>query len=50
MAGCSQSYPLRLDALGVEIYLLDGEGKDALKQHNNYSASVSGATNLGIGQ
>ena len=39
-----------LKACGVEICLLDGEEKDALKQHDIYSAIVSLFTNLGIGK
>ena len=39
-----------LEACGVEICLLDGEEKDALKQHDSYSAIISLFTNLGIGK
>tara|TARA_B110000902_G_C13965331_1_gene459051 strand:+ start:374 stop:556 length:183 start_codon:yes stop_codon:yes gene_type:complete len=39
-----------LEACGLKICLLDGEEKDALKQHDSYSAIVSLFTNLGIGK
>ena len=39
-----------LEVFGLEICLLDGEEKDALKQHDSYSAIVSLFTNLGIGK
>ncbi|MEH6552402.1 MAG: hypothetical protein V7744_20700 [Pseudomonadales bacterium] len=39
-----------LEVCDVEICLLDSEEKDALKQHESYSAIVSMLTNLGIGK
>jgi hypothetical protein len=39
-----------LEVFGLEICLLDGEEKDALKQHDSYLATVSIFTNLGIGK
>lgn len=39
-----------LEACGVATCLLDGEEKDALKEHDSYSAIVSIFTNLGIGK
>ncbi|EAW30486.1 hypothetical protein GP2143_09780 [marine gamma proteobacterium HTCC2143] len=39
-----------LEAHGVEICLLDGEERDALRQHDGYPAIVSLFTNLGTGK
>jgi|TARA_B110000908_G_C10254303_1_gene454285 hypothetical protein len=36
------------EACGVDVKLLDGEKKDALKHHDSYTVIVSLFTNLGI--